>query len=194
MKIDRSLNLVLTVDRDDGTTIHLHSMPISRAVFDANYRLIARSHSELFGHGTAYAITSGPKIAALVLADVGRENARERGQEGDGGAASLLAEIRRLTNVLCATPAGWESLPADVAIQRNMIDPDDWSEALNAICFFTYVCHMTKRAALPNVLDKMAPVLGVQITSSDCMAFSASLPNLKPAAITAPKAASSIPS
>lgn len=194
MKIGPALNLILSVDRDDGTTIHLYSMPISRAVFEANYRLIARAHSELFGHGTAYALTSGPKIAALVLDDVGHENARERGRDGDGGAASLLAEIRRLTNVLCATPAGWESLPVDVAAQRGLLDADDLSEALNAICFFTFVCCMTKRAVLANVLEKMAPALGVQVTSLESTAFAASLPILKPAAITAPRTASSIPS
>lgn len=193
MKIDRNLNLVQQIEREGKPSVHVHSAPISREVFEANYLLVARAHSELFGRGAAYAINSGPKIAALTLKDAGRQNAAEKGADGDGGAAALLMEIRRLTNITAATERGWETLPVDVAVARGVIDADEYAEVEATTAFFTFVCAMTKRAALPNVLGAMASVLGAQITSSNATEFAASLATLNAAGPTTPNPGSSVP-
>ena len=193
MKIDRNLNFVQTIEREGKPSVHIHSAPIARAVFEANYLLIARAHSELFGRGAAYAITSGPKIAALTLRDAGRQNAAEKGVDGDGGAAALLAEIKRLTHVLAATEHGWKPFPVDAAIHHGAIDADEWAEAEAAIVFFTLVHSMTRKAVLSGVLASMASVLGQQITSQDVTEWAGSLPTLTQDEPTTKRPASQVP-
>lgn len=182
MKLDRALNLVLTLDRESGASIQIHSTPISRGVFEANYKLIARAHAELFGRGTAYAIGSGPRIAALTLRDVSRQEATEHGIEGEGDAPALLAEIRRLTHVIAPGDNGWSALPVDVALNRGGLDADEWAEVESQLVFGCVISAMTARAKLQKVLGAMASVMGVQLVSQNATEFAASLQTSKPAA------------
>jgi hypothetical protein len=180
MKIDQQLNLVQTLSREGEPDIHIHSMPLARPVFESNYRIIARAHAELFGHGPAYAISSGPRIASLALKDAGRQIAAERGIEGDGGAVALLAEIRRLSNVLAPGQAGWDMLPVDAALQKGVLSAEEWTDAESVIVFFILLSAMTRRALLQNLLASMASVVGAQIASQNVTEFAASLPILTP--------------
>ena len=92
MQIDRSLNFVMPVERENGT-IYVHSMPISRQVFEANFLPISKTFTRLYTDGIG--TTSGPRVAALML----REVATEMGI-ADKIERELFAEIRRLTNVI----------------------------------------------------------------------------------------------
>jgi hypothetical protein len=211
MQINEALNLAIPIvservtEKIEGKDVSKeivrvwgYSTPISREVFEANYRILAATKSALASKGVHYLMNAGPRIAALTLKDEAHKDAESRGQYDDQGnvvssADAFLAEIKRLTNVLCPGPSGWDLLPVDTAISSGKVDAEDWAEALSGIVFFT--CHQTlaKKADRKRVSQSTASVLNGSTTSSTPMEFVASLPNSMP--VTPSRAVvSSVPS
>lgn len=197
MKIDEKRHLVVPVvtkavtkkvDGKDVTenvvSVHAYHVPISRAVFEANFRVLAATRAALASKGSHYLMGAGPRVAALTLKDEGLKEAAARGAFDDEGKVhdeetpGLLAEIKRLTTVLCAGPHGWDLLPVDIAIQQGKIDEEDWEEASSSLVFFTCHYSMAKKADRAKAADAMANFLSGSTTSSTPTEFAASLPNL----------------
>lgn len=199
--VNDALNLVIPMgtERDDVSAYVYHT-PISQEVFTANYRALSAAKSALAAKGLYYMMDSGPRVAALALRDEGLKDAAERGEidaEGkpnDKRTLALLGEIKRLTMALVPDGAQWSMLPIDIALQQGKLDEEEWSEVESAIVFFTFHYAMCKKASRPRIAKATASVLKGSITSSSAMEFVASLPTLMPAATTASKAASSVPS
>jgi hypothetical protein len=200
MYINDSLHLVVPVRSDDkGPLIHAYHNPISRDVFEANYRILAATKAQLASKGIIYQMDSGPRIAAMVLRDEGikdsadRADLDEQGKPRDGNANALLAEIKRLTTILAPGPSGWETLPVDTAVAQGIIDSEEWGEALSALVFFT--CHyaLARKVERQRMADATSSILQASITSLTLSEFAASLP-ISTKAETTPRAASSVPS
>jgi hypothetical protein len=212
-QINEAMNLVVPVVSDqiiekiDGkdtpvTSVRIwaHHAPISRAVFEANYRILSATKAELSSHGPHYAMHVAPQIAALTLKDEGTKDAEARGlydaqgNPRDESAPALLAEIRRLTMVLVPGSSGWDLIPVDTAIASGKIDAEDWSEAESAIVFFTSHWSMARKVDRARVARSTASVVRASITSLSPMEFAASLPTSTAADATPKRAASSDPS
>ena len=186
MRIDQDLNLVVPVrtDADGNTLIYGYHVPISRQVFEANYRILAATKSALASKGIHYQMDAGPRIASLVLMDEARRDAIENGQiDKDSspiidGAIALLADLKRLTTILLPTDTGWVQRPVDAAIGTDQIDADEWKEAESAIVFFTCHYSLAKRAQKTAMGKATASVLMGQGTSLGLSEFASSLPPL----------------
>lgn len=180
--------------------VYGYHSPISAALFEANYRVLAATKSSLASKGLHYAMNSGPRIAAFTLKDEGLRNAESRGlydEQGnvlDKATDALFAEFKRLTMVLCPGAQGWDSLPVDTAISRGVIDAEDWQEASAAIVFFTVHHAMAKKADRQRISVSTAALLDGSITSLVPMEFLASLPTSTPAETSAKRVGSSVPS
>lgn len=194
MKIDDSLRFVLPF----GDGLHAYHTPISRAVYEGHYSTINATKAALASRGIHYQMGSGPRIAVLTLKDEGLREAADRdrieanGKMVDEKTQALLAEIKRLTNVLCPGPGGWDLLPVDTAINQQKFDIEEWEEVESAIVFFTahvLTCRKMTRAA---VAKATASVLNGSITSFGPMEFAASLPTSTRAEPT-PAPTSSLP-
>lgn len=167
MRLNEALNLILPCGN-----LQAHHSPISREVFEANYRILAATRAALSGKSVVYQMYAGPRIAKLALLDEAKTDAEERGQEDAG--KSFLAELKRLTMILCPTSQGFTPMPVDAAIQGQHIDSEDWAEAESAIVFFTCVWSMENRAERAKVGQAMASLLKGSITSSNASEFAAS--------------------
>ena len=132
MEIDGDLNVIIPID----DPVRAFSSPLPESVFRANYRVLARANEEIFGRGMKAALLTGPRTAALAIADAGKRIAEEDGKEGDSGASAFLAELKRLTMILAPMDAGFDMLPVEQAIQSGKISADDWTDVESAICFF----------------------------------------------------------
>lgn len=184
---------------EDVVRVHAFHTPISREVFEINYRILAATKASLGSKGAHYWRTAAPRIAAMALKDEGRKDALSRGSFDEHGnvvdeeTKALLIEIKRLTVLLCSGQNGWEMLPVDAAIAAGKIDQEDWEEVASSITFFT--CHyaMALKADREAMAKVMASLLDASLTSSSPMEFAASLPNSTPAEPMT-KALSSIPS
>lgn len=173
MQLNKKLNLVLPLYRGkDQASVYVHSTPISRAVFEAFFMIIAKTFSSIYAGGLG--VTGGPAVAAMLL----RQHAKEQGgdeylAEVDAG---LFSEIRRLTNVVVLGPDGWETVPLDEGLKRKLVDEDEAGEVENALAFFTVVSCMHRRGQLTGVLGVACDLWGARIVYSNCTEFAASLP------------------
>jgi len=170
--IDRKLNLVIPVDNSDGSVTYVHSTPISREVFERYFKIIARTFAEIYSGG--YTVYAGPRVAALLL----KSTAMDLGVwDGPTGVErGLMAEIRRLTNVVLPAPqGGWVTMPFVEAIKAGQINDDDVAEVDNALAFFTVACAMHKKSDLMGILSGASKLWGGSTTSFNCTEFAASL-------------------
>jgi hypothetical protein len=176
--LNRKLNLVLTVESDVGK-LYIHSVPISRAVFEDNYKTISRAFTAIYTNGLGP--VAGPRVAKLLL----KEEAEQLGLWAHTQ-QSLLGEIYRLTNVFAPTEngLGWDTIPYDAARKRGMIDDDTAAEVENAIVYFTCASSIHMKAELEVAMDGLKALWGAQTTSSTSTEYMRSLPTLTPAATT----------
>ena len=201
MKIDAKLNLVIPIYGDpqimndpktgkeaeiDTIKAYVHATPISREVFEANFVVISKTFSAIYGEGLG--AIAGPRVARMMLKKV----AEDLGMwdEVQGG---LVAEMRRLANYIGPGQNGWETLPLEIAVQRQLIDGDDAAEVENAVAFFTVVSAMHRRNALRATLAGAASLWSAQITSLNCTDFAASLKTSTEAVNSSESPASSVP-
>jgi hypothetical protein len=179
MKISRALNLTFPIETDNGT-IHVHSVPISRETFKLYFDIIGQTVARI--HAKGLNVVAGPNIAALMLRQVAEAEGRWDGP--DGVKNGLLAEIRRLTNVVVPGPQGWATLPLDEACKRDLLDEAAADAVEGAACFFSCAScvHSWQRESLLAILtiSGMLSVWRAQITFSNCTEFANSLETSTP--------------
>jgi len=194
MKIDDNLNMVLPVREDE---LYVYHTPISKEVFEINYKALAAVKGELASKGTAYQMLSGPSIAALAFKDEVRKSFADQmdASGADRVIGAFFAELRRLSMVLVAGANGYDMKPVDAAIKSGALDEEDWEEVESSLVFFT--CHywLTKRAQRASLANATASLLQGFVTSSSVSELGASLPKLTNAEASEKpgKAASSVP-
>lgn len=167
-KINRRLHLVVPIERERGT-FYAHATPIPTEEFQQFFLVMGKAFASIYSQGLG--ALAGPRVAAMLL----KKAAEETNQLEDVEQA-LLQDIRRLTNVLCPTATGWETLSFTDAVNNGILDAEDVSEVENAVVFFTLAWHMHKRAEREEIIASAAAIWSAQATYSDCTAFSASLP------------------
>lgn len=175
MRIDQRLNLVCKVEREGGGVIYVHSMPLSREVFEQYFLVLAKTFAALYAE-SLHAI-AGPRIAMLLL----RKIAMTQGEwDGDEGVErGLVNEIRRLTNVVMLGSNGWETLPFHTARERKLLTEDEIAEVEGNICFFICISAMHKQKDLRTFLLPMCGLWGTSISSSTVTEFAVSLATSK---------------
>ena len=165
MEINRRLNLVVPITREKDK-IYVHSSPISLDVFKANFKVIGRTFETL---NTLFGPTSGPRVAAMTLDSV----ATDLGLEAE--TQSLKNEMRRLSNVIVPTNAGWETIPLQDALDKKLINDEDASEVENAIVFFTVLSWMPRKEVRQELMEIPVKILGARLESSTCTEYANSL-------------------
>ena len=113
--INKALNLVIQVQAEDES-YYVHAAPIRREAFEKYFMVMTKAYTDLAANGL---LSQGARISAMMLKQVAEDLDKSE------HAAELLQEIRRLSNVIIATPKGWESIPLAVAVERELIDADD---------------------------------------------------------------------
>ena len=192
MKINRDLNLVLTVDRDAGSPAQIHSTPISAAVFEQYFLTISSTYAAMVERGPTWVMQMGPRTALMMLKRVAEADKVWEGPEGIE--KGLLNEIWRLTNVLTPTETGWEMLPFEDAVRRKYLTEEDVATAKNAICFFSVVYAAIQPRAREASISAIFGLFGALVTSSNATDYMSSLPMPTQAVAIGEKArASSIP-
>lgn len=187
MKIDKSLNLVIPVSRDDGSTIYVHAAPIEPEVFTRYFLVIAKTFAAIYGEGLGP--IAGPRVAAKLLKKIATDMGAWDGPEGVE--VGLVNAINRLANVLVPTANGWETLPYHDAFRQGTIGAEDASEIGNALAFFTVAYSMHRREERRSILEGASKIWGSQITSSNCSEFASSLPKSTATASSGATAAAS---
>jgi len=170
VKLDRKLNLVMTVENGDGP-VHIHSVPISREVFEDNFLVISRTFTSVYTNSLGP--VTGPRVAALLLKQEAQTlGIWERTQQ------SLMAEIYRLTNVVAAGDNGWEQMPFDVAKKRGVLDDDTAAEVENCIVYFICASSIHLKQEMAVAREGLSTLWDAQTTSLNVTEYTRSLPTL----------------
>lgn len=128
MIINKSLALTGSIELS-GVKCHIHAMPISGAVFDEYFEPMSMAFAKLHQRGLN---GLGPKVAYLML-----KKEAEKIDEWELVKNGLMAEIRRLTNILLPGPSGWETNPYQSLINQGKIIGEDQAEIDGVLVFFT---------------------------------------------------------
>ena len=163
MKIDRKLNIVIPIETESKGLIYVHSTPISRDVFEQFYLELGKVFSQCFDSiNQAHLALTAPQLAypALKTMTIKAGNWEEVKK-------GLINEIVRLTNVLVTGEKGWESIPLDLAIKREILDEDEESEVLSALTFFTAICRVAPKDLRMSFLEMAGSLRSCELTSLD---------------------------
>ena len=170
MKIDRNLNLVMRVETENSNNVYIHSASISRSVFEQFYLELGKVFSQCFdSNNPSHLALSAPQLAYPALKSI----ATNAGNwSGVGGVKfGLVNEIIRLTNVVFANERGWEAVPFDVAVKREIVNEDEQFEILSSIVFFTAISKVAPKDLRVSFLEMAGALRNWELSSSDCTEF-----------------------
>lgn len=191
MKIDKKLNLVTNITREDGTIVYLHVTPFPYEVVEENCillgNLFTKFISQVGGLGAA-------RVAAMML----RQSLKAEAESGRHAGPTLVDDIQRLTVVIYNDSGQWKTLPLEVAFKQGIIEPDEYREVEGEVVFFMVSSAIQKANLLAPTVGTVIKMYDGQLTSSSVTAFRDSLQTSKPDTDTqtqnAPPETSFIPS
>ncbi|EPW8588054.1 hypothetical protein ACWQE5_000900 [Escherichia coli] len=175
MKIARNLNLIIPVRTEKGNG-WIHATPISKEVFKEHFFILSKTFSAIFSEGLG--VVAGPRIAFLMLERISRDS---NIWEGDKGVRNTLVnEVIRLANLVYPVEGkGYDTIPLDMALEREIIDLD---EVAGELIFFTCVSSINSPEQAKGTMDVVNGVWRTQCSLLNLTEWIASLPTLKSAA------------
>lgn len=173
MKIDKKLNLVSNITRDDGSIVYLHVTPFPYEVVEENCillgNLFTKFISQVGGLGAA-------RVAAMML----RQSLKAEIDSGRQAGPTLVDEIQRLTVVIHNDGGQWKTVPLEVAFKQGIIDPDEYREVEGEVVFFMVSSAIQKASLLAPTVGTVIKMYDGQLTSSSVTAYRDSLQTSKP--------------
>lgn len=196
MRIDKRLRLVLEVERDDGSLVHVHHEPVANDLLERHYLFLSQALIRLYEAGMApqAAVRLTHRSMQELLAPPPHVDPTKPPPESrfKGVEQSLLAEMWRLTNLLVPSERGWVEVPFYDAMQESSdhLSHKDVEEVKNYIAYFTAASWFHNRRESKGLHALLAEAGGLT-TSSTFTEYKNSLPTLKPAANSGVKAQAS---
>jgi hypothetical protein len=188
VRIDKNLNLVVTLERETGP-VHVHSTPLPLEIFKKYFLTISKAFASIYAEGLT--VVAGPRVAGMMLEKIGRDLGQWDAIPGED--PGLLAHIRRLSFVIVPESHGWVQVPLHEAINRDILDEEDVSEVEGVIAFFICAYAMHHRNVRRQVLEVAAAHWSGRLTSSNSTDFMHSLPTSTGDESSGAKGASSVP-
>ena len=167
----------MQVQTEKNGLVYIHSSSISRSVFEQFYLELGKVFSQCFDSvNQAHLALSAPQLAYPALKSI----AQKAGNwDGAGGVKfGLVNEIIRLTNVVFASENGWESIPLDTAVKREILDEDEEAETLSSLVFFTAISKVAPKDLKNSFLEMAGSLRNWELTSSDVTGYITGLPTL----------------
>ena len=174
MKIDRNLNLVIPIQSEKHGIVYAHSVPISRDVFEQFYLELGKVFSQCFDSiSESHLVLSAPQLAYPALKSLSK-----KAGTWDEVKKGLVNEIMRLTNIIVSGDRGWETIPFDSAVKRELINEDEEAEILSSGIFFTAISKVAPKDLKSSFLQMAGSLRNWELLSSDSTAYRNSLPTL----------------
>ncbi|MDG5478344.1 hypothetical protein P8R94_21935 [Citrobacter freundii] len=193
VKIDKKLNFVSTITRDDGSMVYLHVVPFPYEVVEQNCVLLGNLFNNFF---TLVGTVGAPRVAAMMLRNI----IKSRQENGDiaPGAPTIIDDIQRLTTVIWNDNGVWKTSPLDAAFKNDLITPDEYREIEGEIVFFMVNSAIQKANLVAGTMGHALEMYSGQLVSLSITEYRDSLPKSKTATAiptqTAPQEQSHIPS
>ena len=199
MRLTKNLYFAFEVETENHGTVHVHTAPIARAVFESYYAELKAAFDACFDASDPLTfVMSGPRIAYAALKSAAVkmgtwEASRDRPNTPTTVKDGLVQEMIRLTTIAHASDGqGWQSLPMATAIARGILDDESHYEILGVLSFFSCSCRVGPRDVVQDMLTMMESAGKWQFGSWNSTAYVASLPILTPEESTTTKPSSVI--
>ncbi|WP_105266329.1 MULTISPECIES: hypothetical protein [unclassified Escherichia] len=175
MKISRNLNLIIPVRTEKGNG-WIHATPISKEVFKEHFFILSKTFSAIFSEGLG--VVAGPRIAFLMLERISRDSGIW--DDDKGVRNTLVNEIIRLANLVYPVEGkGYDTIPLDMALEREIVELDD---VAGELVFFTCVSSINSPEQAKGTMDVVNGIWSTQCSSLNLTEWIVSLPTLKSAA------------
>lgn len=175
MRIDQKLNFVFPIETPKHGTAYIHSMPISRSVFESFFSILGKVFTTCFeGEDPKHIALTAPQVAYPALKTLSVSADKWEGHAGVK--AGLVNEIVRLTTVMYIGERGWEAVPMDIAVKTAVLDEDCEAEVLSALVFFTSISKVAPKTLAGTFLEMAGSLRDWQYTYLGCMEYMSSLP------------------
>ncbi|MCO7414076.1 MULTISPECIES: hypothetical protein [Enterobacter] len=171
MKIDKKLNLVTNITREDGSIVYLHVTPFPYEVVEEHCLLLGNLFtnfiSQVGGLGAA-------RVAAMMLR---KKLKREQELNADNGqhGPNIVDEIQRLTSVVWNDGGTWKTTSFDAAMKQGIISPDEYREVEGEVVFFMVSSAIQKAQLIAPTVGSVIGMFGGQLESLSVTAFRDSL-------------------
>ncbi|MBA7732157.1 hypothetical protein [Enterobacter roggenkampii] len=185
MKIDKKLNLVTNITREDGSIVYLHVTPFPYEVVEEHCLLLGNLFtnfiSQVGGLGAA-------RVAAMMLR---KKLKREQELNADNGqhGPDIVDEIQRLTSVVWNDGGTWKTTSFDAAMKQGIISPDEYREVEGEVVFFMVSSAIQKAQLIAPTVGSVIGMFGGQLVSLNVTAFRDSLLTSNPPTDTQPPSA-----
>lgn len=177
VKIDKKLNLVTNITREDGSIVYLHVTPFPYEVVEEHCLLLGNLFtnfiSQVGGLGAA-------RVAAMMLRkklqreQELREEANQQAQQAQR-APTIVDEIQRLTSVVWNDGGNWKTASFEVAMKQGIISPDEYREVEGEVVFFMVSSAIQKTQLIAPTVGSVIGMFGGQLESLSVTAFRDSL-------------------
>ena len=185
MRIDKNLNFVFPIESVGRGVVYVHSTPISRSVFEQFYDVLGKVFTKCFdGQDPKHIALTAPQLALPAIKAAAVSTGTWDGP--NGVQRGLVNEIIRLSSVASTGDLGWEMLPLDVAVRREILDDENEAEILSNLIFFTSISKVAPRALAGTFLEMAGSLRDWRFTSLGCMEYVNSLPTSTEEPITTP--------
>lgn len=171
VKIDKKLNLVTNITREDGSIVYLHVTPFPYEVVEEHCLLLGNLFtnfiSQVGGLGAA-------RVAAMMLRKK-LQREQELRDEANQQAPTIVDEIQRLTSVVWNDGGTWKTASFEVAMKQGIISPDEYREVEGEVVFFMVSSAIQKAHLIAPTVGSVIGMFGGQLVSSSVTAFRDSL-------------------
>ncbi|MBW9590125.1 hypothetical protein FHB94_04910 [Citrobacter freundii] len=168
MKIDKKLNLVCSINRDDGSLIYVHTSPFPYEVVEEHCLMLGSLFTsfiaQIGGLGAA-------RVAAMMLRKKIKKEQELTGQDGP----NIVDEIQRQTTVIFNDNGQWKSVPLDSAMKQGIISADEFREVEGEIVFFMVSSAIQKPELIKPTVGSVIGMFGGQLTLSTATEWRGSL-------------------
>lgn len=168
MKIDKKLNLVCSISRDDGSLIYVHTSPFPYEVVEEHCLMLGSLFTSFIaqvgGLGAA-------RVAAMMLRKKIKKEQEVTGQDGP----NIVDEIQRQTTVIFNDNGQWKSVPLDSAMKQGIISADEFREVEGEIVFFMVSSAIQKPELIKPTVGSVLGMFGGQLTLSTATEWRGSL-------------------
>ncbi|QPO98286.1 hypothetical protein GVI61_17860 [Citrobacter freundii] len=168
MKIDKKLNLVCSISRDDGSLIYVHTSPFPYEVVEEHCLMLGSLFTSFIaqvgGLGAA-------RVAAMMLRKKIKKEQEVTGRDGP----NIVDEIQRQTTVIFNDNGQWKSVPLDSAMKQDIISADEFREVEGEIVFFMVSSAIQKPELIKPTVGSVIGMFGGQLTLSTATEWRGSL-------------------
>jgi len=171
VKIDKKLNLVTNITREDGSIVYLHVTPFPYEVVEEHCLLLGNLFtnfiSQVGGLGAA-------RVAAMMLRKKLQRDQDLNAESGQQG-PNIVDEIQRLTSVVWNDGGTWKTTSFDAAMKQGIISPDEYREVEGEVVFFMVSSAIQKAQLIAPTVGSVIGMYGGRLESLSVTAFRDSL-------------------